>query len=391
MRVFNLLSLVYLLIFTSHLILYSQEVPKNEKVSFLVPPALKAISKDNYEISFETKEYGDVTIYVKNNNGDTVRHLGSGMLGGNAPLPFQKNSKKQFVVWNGKDDQGKLMDNVEGLQIDVCLGVKAQFERTINWSPYRRTKSPKYRSDAPLIAASPEGVYVYDGGSSENVKLFDHDGVYQKAVFPISAKYVNKDTGYLMKEFPQDGKLMPQKGSSTFNQLLNTGAAEEVQWNTKDGSKPESMIVNKNELILAERRLNIINMKDNTFSRSGTFVWQSISLGAMHEYKGGLEKLGPESLAVSPDGKWMYATGYFYSRSWLNGGLNGVLKIKLNATEPGTIFVGEMTAGRKADNKDAFDVASCVAVDQKGNVLIGDYGNHRIQVFSADGKNIKNT
>lgn len=387
MRFITLILFIFPIFIFNHPLLYSQE---NSKNAFLVTPTLKAISKDNYEISFETKEFCDVTIFVKNNNGDTIRHLASGLLGSNAPMPFQKNSKKQTIVWNGKDDQGKLMDNVEGLKIDVCLGVKAQFERTLNWSPYRRTKSPKYRSDAPLITATPEGVYVYDGGSSENVKLFDHEGVYQKAVFPIAAKYVNKDTGYIMKEFPQDKKLLPQKGSSTFNQLLNTGVAEEISWNTKDGSKPESMFVYKDELYLAEKRLNIIHLKNNTIARNGPIVWQGVSLSAMHEYKGGFEKLGPESLAISSDGKWMYATGYFYSRSWLQGGLNGVLKIKLNSTEPGTVFVGEMKAGKKADDKNAFDVASCVAVDQKGNVLVGDYGNHRIQVFSSEGKHIKN-
>lgn len=390
MRFFNFLIFASLILIIQPLLLLCQENTKNQKVSFAASPTIKAIAKDNYEIEFEIKDFGDVTIYVKNKNGDTIRHLASGMLGANAPLPFQKNSKKQVVVWNGKDDQGKLMDDLDGLQIDVCLGVKAQFERTLNWSPYRRTKSPKYRSDAPLLAATPEGVYVYDGGSSENIKLFDHDGVYQKAVFPIANKFVNKDTGYLMKEFPQDGKLMPQKGSSTFNQLLNTGATEDLSWNTKGGSKPESMLVVNNDLILAEKRLNIINMKDNTFAPNGAFVWQAITLGTMHEYKGGLEKLGPESLAVSPDGKWLYATGYFYSRSWLQGGLNGVLKIKLNSTEPGIVFVGEMKAGKKVENKEGFDVASCVAVDQKGNVFVGDYGNHRVQVFTPEGKHLKN-
>ena len=45
-----------------------------------------------------------MTVGLIDDEGVVVRHLGSGVLGANAPAPFQRNSLKQTISWNGKGD-----------------------------------------------------------------------------------------------------------------------------------------------------------------------------------------------------------------------------------------------------------------------------------------------
>ena len=79
---------------------------------------------DTITIEFSVKEYCDATVAVQNADGDILRHIGSGVLGENAPIPFTKNSLEQKIVWDSKDDRGKYIDNLETISIRVSLGLK---------------------------------------------------------------------------------------------------------------------------------------------------------------------------------------------------------------------------------------------------------------------------
>ena len=110
-------------------------------------------------IAFETKGFCDVTIAIENAKGKIIRHLVSGVLGPKAPPPLQKDSKKQVVVWDGKNDQDVWVEDKTSLTVRVSLGLKPQFEKTLYWSPYKRISQA-----APLMAANEEGVVVCEGG-----------------------------------------------------------------------------------------------------------------------------------------------------------------------------------------------------------------------------------
>jgi hypothetical protein len=90
---------------------------------------------NNVTITFETKGLCDVTIAIEDNANKIVRHLACGVLGANAPEPFIKNTKEQKIVWDGKDDHGRYIDNKESYVVRVSLGLKPQMERTLFWSP----------------------------------------------------------------------------------------------------------------------------------------------------------------------------------------------------------------------------------------------------------------
>ncbi|MGQ9662124.1 MAG: hypothetical protein ACUVWX_07285 [Kiritimatiellia bacterium] len=114
--------------------------------------------------------------------GQIVRHLASGVLGQNAPEPFQWNSRKQVLVWDGKNDKGEYLEPTEPLIVRVSLGLKPRMERTLFWSPHKRISQAP-----PLMKAVPEGVYVFEGMGADHLRLFDHDGRYLRTIYPFAA------------------------------------------------------------------------------------------------------------------------------------------------------------------------------------------------------------
>jgi len=135
---------------------------KREQVFEFAEEPVVTRKGDNVAIRFATRGFCDVTVAIEDPGTSVagapkiVRHLASGVLGPNAPMPFQKNSKEQTLVWDGKNDQGVYIDDKDGLAVRVSLGLKPQFERTLLWSPH------KQRGSMPMFAAAPEGVYVSD-------------------------------------------------------------------------------------------------------------------------------------------------------------------------------------------------------------------------------------
>jgi hypothetical protein len=58
------------------------------------------------EIAFDASAATDVEVAVVGSDGKVVRHLAAGLLGPDAPAPFQKGALAQKVTWDGKDDLG---------------------------------------------------------------------------------------------------------------------------------------------------------------------------------------------------------------------------------------------------------------------------------------------
>ena len=83
---------------------------------------------DAVTIEFTTKSFCDVTVAIENADGNIVCHFASGVLGSNAPLPFQKDSKQQKIIWDSKDDKGVYVENKDRIVVRVSLGIKAQID-----------------------------------------------------------------------------------------------------------------------------------------------------------------------------------------------------------------------------------------------------------------------
>jgi len=88
-------------------------------------------------ISFTASAATDVEVAILDASGNVVRRLAAGMLGPNAPEPFEKGSLVQKVAWDGADDAGK---PVAGASARVRLGMRLQEPEVVKLSIPRAPK-----------------------------------------------------------------------------------------------------------------------------------------------------------------------------------------------------------------------------------------------------------
>jgi len=368
---------------------------------------------DRIEIRFASKGYCDVTVAVEDPDARVLRHLACGVLGRNAPAPFQKNSLAQTLVWDGKDDQGKYIDDKDALMVRVSLGLKPRFERTLFWFPKRR--SSRF---PPLMAAAPDGVYVFDGGSSlDFLRLYSHDGDYVRTVYPFPADKVGHTKGLLWHTFPQDGKRLPVKSNFTQMTMLTSGtnsykvltyrpdlkAYRSVVANAfnahygMEGGAGSAMAVNNGRIALVHIFLNRLATDGTT---GGLELTGPKVVLPLKKRRRRTVEVPPRSAALGPDGKTLYYTGFVFAHligkasadiitnsNW--DAFQAVMRLDVETgTEP-KVFVGSTKLGENGSDNAHFNLPTSVATDRKGRVYVSDYLNDRVQVFTPEGKWLK--
>jgi hypothetical protein len=379
---------------------------------------------DRTTITFETKSFCDVTVAIEeagaggeasgtesriqNPKFKIIRHLAAGVLGPNAPVPFQKNSRRQTLVWDGKNDKGEYVDNQEKYTVRVSLGLRARFERPLLWEPKKRVGQ-----EPPPIGAAPEGVYVYDGRVYDYVTLYDHDGHYLRTIYPFPAGQLRNVKGLHWRTLPQDGLSLPMmegfhqstlltSGSNAgFDETLGIGVDVHNNWHGAVwGSAASTMAVQGNRLALARLRLNRLALapEQETFDLTGPEVhFPIVSKG--HVDQGRTVAVPPRSAAFSPDGRYLYLTAYAYAHrtpasrdivlvnfyDWLPG----VARVNFADGAKTEVFCGRMKITESGTDNAHFRMPTSVAVDAQGRVYVSDFANDRVQVFSPDGAYLK--
>ncbi|MFO7898662.1 MAG: hypothetical protein R6V58_06340 [Planctomycetota bacterium] len=384
------------------------EIKRSGPFEFAEKPTVTR-NGDRVTIRFKTKAFCDVTVAIEDSTmrvaggPKIIRHLASGVLGPNAPAPFEKNSLEQTLVWDGKDDAGKYVDEVDRLAVRVSLGLKPRFERTLHWSPYRRT-SPGNR---PLIAPAPEGVYVFEGGGCDHVRLFDHEGNYIRTVYPFppdrslpGAKAgpnalkvaLSRVEGLKWLRYPQDGRWLPRFNGYVYSTFFTSGtSAGRHRQDAKYGCAASAFAASPAGDAKA-RPLALVMYSLNRLAGDGTTGGLPLE-GPKTEVKRPVRKgckfIGPRSAAFSPDGRWLYMTGYEAGHAGRLKWLPAVLRLEYRANKPPELFVGSMKWDDEGDDNRHFRCPLSVACDSKGRVYVADSMNHRIQVYTPDGEHVK--
>lgn len=359
---------------------------------------------DRVEIDFTVKDFCDATVAIENPEGNIVRHLASGVLGEKAPEPFSRGKREQRIIWDGKDDQGRYIDDKENVCVRVSLGLKPEFERNLLWVPQRRLGSWQGGNSAvslpvPLLCPTPEGVYVFEGAGVDQLRLFDHDGDYLRTIYPFPANRIGQIDGLSTAKFPQDGSILPRKIGFIQATLLTSGMTGQTDNRSKSmyGAGATAMCVRGRRIALTSQRLNRLAIDGSTggLKLDGPSVTFDVTMAAQNR-RGTTEPVGPLSIAFSPDQKYLYLGGYMYRDFRATGGdysikgcLNGVARIEFAKDALPMVFAGEMSPGKEPSTGDAFEDATSVAVDLKGRVYVTDYGNDRIQVFDETGNFLK--
>ena len=334
---------------------------------------------DKATITFETKGLCDVTVVVEDKKGIIIRHLASGVLGPNAPEPFKPNSKKQSIVWDGKNDFGRYVDDKAAHRIRVSLGLKPQFEKSLFWHPKKRNGVGRN----PMIVPQPEGVYVYEGDGVEQIRLFDHNGNYIRTVYPFPASVIENVKGLKWRTLP-DGYKAPEKigyWNSTF--LLGGLARTDVG----PGDSARAFAVNKGTIAVGAERLTRLRADGKPAS------WEIYGpdIRAVPARWGKERVFQPKSAAFSPDNKWLYFTGYYENTdNRIYGNYvaqiqwnHGVYRMKWAENTPAELWLGKRTHGSDAAS---FHMPASLCVDAEGRIYVADNRNDRIQVFDPDGK-----
>ena len=366
-------------------ILYSQEIPaefqikRKEVFEFTKAPVIEKAG-DEISIVFEAKDFCDATVVIEDSEGNIVRHLASGVLGKNTPAPFQKDSLVQKLLWDRKNDLGKYMDNSNELTVRVSLGLKPVFEKSLFWSPYKRIGS-----NPPCFAISEDGIFIFEGLGVDSLRKYNHDGVYEKTLYPFSKNALKTAKDIQYEKFPQDGAVLPIKHGVKCKSTLFT--YDNNKSHDKYGQAASTLSVNgKNIAIIAE---NLARINLNGDVPEVGFKGPSTSIKITDK----IPLVKPISSAFSNDGKYIYSTGYRvnagYQASFNGHWLPVVMRAEFNSKESAKVFIGDTKQESSGSENGQLKVPVCVIVDSENNILVADYMNDRIQVFNAEGKYIK--
>jgi DNA-binding beta-propeller fold protein YncE len=363
---------------------YRGRQSRTEVFEFTVKPKVEKRS-GKYVITFASKAACDATVAIvdpstssgQGGKGKIVRHLASGVLGKNAPAPFKQNSLTQSIEWDGKDDRGKAVS--PGCKIKVSLGLKANLDRFLGWSP----EAMPMKSFAG-IAAGPNGdvfllTQAHEGSGLQsttiNLYVFGRDGKHKRRLLPPPCS-------------------VPPERATLMDWVKTT-------WGAKVPARNHSYIVHS-----VVRKPGWVNVPLQTpvITREGKFLFivgtrsgrslvmasakdGSTPPGSIVPLKIGI-RLGSPILhmALSPDGKWLYIGGgsdHYDAKKRTHA----VWRMSMRKPGEVTLYLGDASKSG-ADNKH-FDRPCGMACDKAGNLYVADFGNNRVQVFKPDGSHLK--
>jgi DNA-binding beta-propeller fold protein YncE len=355
---------------------------------------------DRIAIAFTSKGYCDATVAIEDADGKIIRHLASGVLGKNAPPPFQKESLKQTLVWDGKNDQGTYIDDKDAITVRVSLGLKARYEKNLMWEPKKRVSrggAASLCTEDVIPVATPDGVYVYDGNGVDHVRLFDHEGNYVRTVYPFPAGKLKEIRNLEWRKYPQ-GYSRPKKHGLNQTTFLTSGHV-----NTKrfQQAAAYAMAVYPSKVKGRSGRIALVKTSLNRLATDGgvpaSESGKALPLDGPKTYvtvdgkkwSGNLHRdtrICPFSIAFAPDGRRLYMTGFNgdapgWVGRWNKYWLDGVKYLDYETNEKPKVFLGAF--------KKFAGIHAGVACDRQGRVYISDYIGNSVDVYTPDAKLLK--
>lgn len=370
----NLASMVILSIVLIPVFGAKGAVAADTHVAFASLPTVTADGA-GVRIDFEAAQSTDVVVDVIDAKGKVIRHLAAGLLGPHAPAPLAADSLQQTLNWDRTDDEGK---PVRGpVRVRVGLGMQAKFKSEYGGGRQPMPELPWNGRDMDRLSAfcsGPDGtIYMLGGFFHPHLDRFphlialDHEGNYQREVYPPPAKLVaeGKCPGLGAIKLA-DGQVIPQVGSwwDLFVPAM-TEAARMIA--TPDG---HLLLATTAKDYVESRRVLLKLGADGSVPADATAL--RLPPGMAREVF---------SMAPSPDSKLLYVSGTQTTRPAKV--LHVVYRLKLDGSNEHSVLFGEQTVSG-GDDKHLKDPAG-VATDAAGNVYVCDFGNSRVVVVKPDG------
>lgn len=348
------------------------------EVTFTAKPTARKVG-DKVRIEFAVDRETDVAVFIEDDKGKIVRHLASGMLGPNPPAPLAKDSLKQSLYWERKDDEGKLVTGA--VKVRVRAGMGAKLDRFIAWPGSRL-------GPVTALGVGKGGeVYVLSNGghTGEYLYVLDRNGKYLRTILPSPANLGAAQLKGIERIKLADGREIPivyQANAMHLAPYLS-------------GMRHQQLVVTPQGWIIfasggndysdqsVPRHVLVLKPDGSTPAEVG-FVGPS--LGPHGRYSIGLR---PQQLALSADGKTIYMVGLGRTRKEKTEGAHAVGRLAWDSLGLPQAFIGDPNmAGSDATHLN--DPVS-LATDPKGNIYVADAGNKRIAVFNAEGKPLGQT
>jgi len=356
--------------------------PGSGKAGFARPPqAVKAGGK--VKITFAASGATDVEVAVLDAKGKVVRHLAAGLLGERAPAPLKAATLAQELEWDLRDDAG-LPAGGGPFKIRVALGLRPRLHRIMGWSGQR------LGGPCGLVAGHDGTVYAVTSGG-----LYAHRQTWLIRAFDRSGKY-------LRQVFPGPANLPPGKRKGWPRIRLDDGSEVPVVFHLLPRTTYPGAVLGGRVFpaVTRDGRLVVLTGSGHTAIKYPDFRGgrRLLILGTDGSVPENF--LGPEvcpmiggfgHVALSPDDKHVYATGFVSTGRKGKGPCNVVYRLALDAStalgtgasEPSRVFIGKMHAA--GSGKAALRDPQGIATDAAGNIYVADYGNDRIAVFKPDG------
>jgi DNA-binding beta-propeller fold protein YncE len=366
-------------------------------------------------IAFTLSAGADVEVAILGGDGEVVRHLAAGVLGGKTPPPAPlKPGLLQKIEWDGNDDYG---EKAKGgpFRVRVRAGMGVKLEKIVGGDPYayysrQMGQGDHARWDMRGIEVKSDGK-VYVLGNVTNIgpaalRQYDAEGKYVRTVYPPPA-------GLSMDKVKAWGAVAKSDGtySLKYNCVRSPAIGMlPVSGNAGTGAKllPSP---DRDSLLLSNGKLFKINT-DGTADSNPWFGKPFVGKPAMRPAERNVWKIpwrltGPVYTCLSPDGKHFYLSGVFAGTTvktrrvgaektgaWRDGQLFKVDAVTREAKAffslPGKAVMSAMKARGASPIGDTtsnpYAAFHGVATDGAGNVFLCDRQNKRVVVLDPSAK-----
>lgn len=330
------------------------------------------------KITFALAGKSDVEVAVLNARDEPVRHLAAGVLGGvkTPPEPLQPGLK-QTLVWDGKDDLGKLAEGGP-FKVRIRTGLRVAFGRTLSDSPY-------HINTVCGVAGDADGnLYIlhqaYDKGP-ETVQVFDAGGKYVRTVFPAPGNLPRERLGDLFYWDEEAGRSIPRN----YNDIYPRFVPYQVKAGESLGMVP---VVGKESGVLLHAPQWLFRLDPD-----GSTGGRPLRFGFLFPH--GISSYDAASSEIfttaTPDGKTIFGCGPYaksdaagkpFAPFWPAG---QIFRMPLGAQE----YLKPWARLAPPEGKGAGGpVLAGMAADAQSRLYVCDRAGGRVVVLDADGKQI---
>jgi hypothetical protein len=346
---------------------------RSAEVSFTAGP--EAVRQGaGVKITFSVSAATDAEVAVVDPGGGVVRRLAAGLLGENAPAPFQKGLKQE-LTWDGEDDAGAAADPAKGpYSVRVSLGLSAVAAGTA----FGSSPKPGQLTNVIGLSAGPDGrVYVLSEPwnrawwRSTAIHVFKPTGEYEKTIKPFPAGTPADKLAGLTALRDEQGRAVP-----VIHRVLAMSF-----YPHEDAAQHFAVAPDGTVHLLTIRASYYVDREDEKWLASlasdGSLAYPAYA-GA--EIKG---ETGPHDvyLAAASDSKSVFVTGMDAGRGSRADRPNvpAVYRIDLPDRKEAKVFFGD-PAKAGADEKSLGDPRG-LATDVRGRLFVADRTNNRVVIL----------